>query len=147
MSFLISVRLSVRPFVRIKLGSHWTDFHEILYFNIFLRFVTKIQDSLKSDKNSGTLHEWVKLRSDKSNIENKNTHFVFNNFFIFENPAVYEKMWKNILQPVWPQMTIGRMRIACWITKATHTHTQYVTLINFPHQPWLYERASILGYT
>ena len=28
------------------------------------------------------------------NTENKNTHFVFSNFF-FENRAVYEKMWKK----------------------------------------------------
>jgi hypothetical protein len=24
---------------------------------------------------------------------------------------------------------IRRMRIACWITKATHTHSEYVTLL------------------
>ena len=30
----MSVRLSVRPFVCIEqLGSHWTDFHEILYIS------------------------------------------------------------------------------------------------------------------
>jgi hypothetical protein len=50
-------------------------------------------------------------------------------------------------------MTIWLMRIACWITKATHTHThththtQYVILIVFPLQQWLLERASMLRYT
>jgi len=48
-------------------------------------------------------------------------------------------------------MTIWRMRIACWIPKATHTHThkhtQYVTLIAFPTQHRLYERVSMLRYT
>ena len=41
------------------LGSHWKDFHEISYLGIFRKFVEKIQDSLKSDKNrvGGTLHE------------------------------------------------------------------------------------------
>jgi hypothetical protein len=39
------------------------------------------------------------------------------------------------------------MRIACWITKATNTHSQYVILIVFPPQQWLRERASILCYT
>jgi len=29
------------------------------------------------------------------------------------------------------------MRIACWIPKATDTHTEYVTLIAFPQQQWL----------
>ena len=32
-------------------------------------------------------------------------------------------MWKNIVQRGRPQMTIWRMRIACWITKAANTHT------------------------
>jgi hypothetical protein len=35
----------------------------------------------------------------------KNTHFVFNNVFS-ENRAVYEIMWKNMVQPDRPQMTI-----------------------------------------
>jgi len=35
-------------------------------------------------------------------------------------------MWKNIVKRGRPQMTIRRMRIACWITKATNTHTQVV---------------------
>ena len=35
--------------------------------------------------------------SDKSYRENQNTHFVFNNF-TFENPAVYEIMWENIVE-------------------------------------------------
>jgi len=46
-----------------------------------------------------------------------------------------------------PQMTIWRMRIACWITEATNTHPEYVILISFPLQQWLYERASMLSYT
>jgi len=56
---------------------------------------------------------------------NKNTHFVFHIFFyiIFENRAVYEIMWKNIVQRCRPQMTIRRMRIAFCIPKATHTDT------------------------
>jgi hypothetical protein len=33
-----------------QLGFPWTDFHEILYLNIFLKIVEKIQVSLKSDK-------------------------------------------------------------------------------------------------
>jgi hypothetical protein len=41
-------------------------------------------------------------------------------------------------------MTIWRMRIACWITKATHS--QYAILIAFPLQQRLQERASLLRY-
>ena len=32
-----------------------------------------------------------------------------------------------MLGPDRPQITIWRMRIACWITKATHTHTHTYT--------------------
>ena len=44
-------------------------------------------------------------------------------------------------------MTVGRMHIACWMTKATNTHSEYVILIAFPLQQWLHERASMLRYT
>ena len=42
--------------------------------------------------------------------------------------AVYEIMWINIEDPYRPQMTIWRMGITCWITKATDTHSEYVIL-------------------
>jgi hypothetical protein len=45
------------------------------------------------------------LLSDESCRQNQNTYFMFNNFFP-ENPAVYELMWKNMVQPDRPQMTI-----------------------------------------
>ena len=61
-----------------------------------------------------------------------------------ETPAIYEITWKNIVQPDRLQMTIWRMRIACWTPKATDTHSEYVILIAFPRQQWLHERASIL---
>jgi hypothetical protein len=57
-------------------------------------------------------------------VEEIKTHFVFSNFFP-ENCAFYV-MWKNIVEWGRPQMTIWRMRIACWIPKATNTHTQVV---------------------
>jgi hypothetical protein len=40
---------------------------------------------------------------------------------------------------------IRRMRFACWITKATDTHSEYVIPIGFPRQQWLRERSSMLG--
>jgi len=39
------------------------------------------------------------------------------------------------------------MRIACWTTKATKTHSEPVILTDFARQPWLRERASALRYT
>ena len=37
-----------------------------------------------------------------------------------------------------------RMFIACWILKATDTHSEYVILIAFPRQQLLRERSSLL---
>ena len=45
------------------------------------------------------------------------------------------------------QMTILRMRVACWIPKATNTHSEHVILIAFPLQQWLNERALTLRNT
>ena len=36
---------------------------------------------------------------------------------------------------------IRRMRFACWITKTTDTHSEYVILIAFPRQQLLGERV------
>ena len=56
-------------------------------------------------------------------------------------------MWKNIVDPDRPYMTIWRMRVACRIPKATNTHSEYVILNAFPLQQWLPERASMLRFT
>jgi hypothetical protein len=63
-------------------------------------------------------------------VEKMKTHFVVGNFF-FENRAIYEKMWKNIVlvERDRPQMTVWRMGFGCWIRKATNTHA-------FPQQRW-----------
>jgi hypothetical protein len=75
--------------------------------------------------------------SDKSCRETQNTLFVLNNDFFFEIRAVYEIMWKNIVQRGRPQMIIWRMRIACWIPKATNAHTGRVILIALQQKQWL----------
>ena len=63
---------------------------------------------------------------------------IFATFFcivtIIENRTVYEIMWKNIAERDRAQMSIWRMRIACWIAKATDTHSEYVIIIAFPRQ-------------
>ena len=38
-------------------------------------------------------------------------------------------MWKNTVEPGRLQMTVWRMRISCWMTKATDTHPEYVAFI------------------
>ena len=143
-----------------QLGTHWTDFHGTRYLSIFRKSVEKIQLSLKSDNNNEYftwrfMYFFIISRSvlfrirnvpDKSSRENQNTHFAFNNFF-FENRAVYEIGWKNTVKAGRPQMTVWRMRITCWIPKATNTHSKYVILIVFPLQQWLHGRAWMFRYT
>ena len=34
-----------------------------------------------------------------------------------------------------------RMRLVCWIAKATDTYSEHVIVISFPQQQWLHERA------
>ena len=60
---------------------------------------------------------------------------------------MYEIMWENIVQPDTPQMTVWRMRIAYWISKAKNTPSEYVLLTDFSLQQWLHERTSMLRYT
>jgi hypothetical protein len=45
-----------------------------------------------------------------------------------------------------PQTTIRRMRIACWIPKATNTHSEHVMLTACPLQQRLQEIALMLRY-
>jgi len=56
-------------------------------------------------------------------------------------------MWKNVVGRYRPQTTVWRRHSACGVTKATNTHSQYVTIIAFPLKHWLQERASMLRYT
>ena len=44
-------------------------------------------------------------------------------------------------------LAICRSRFACWIPKATNTHSKHLILIALLQQQWLRERASLLRYT
>jgi len=101
------------------------------------KIVEKIQVSLKSDNNSGTSHEHhcmflitsrsVLLRmrnvSHKSCRGNQTTHFLLSKLLFSKNMLFFWIMWKKKTIVDWSRahMTIWRMRIACWITKITHT--------------------------
>jgi hypothetical protein len=82
-----------------------------------------------------TISRWILLRmtnaSNKSCRENQNTQFLFSYFFS-ENRAVYELMSKNMLKPEGPQ-TMWRLRVACWIRKATRTPAHAAPLHPPPH--------------
>ena len=101
----------------------------------------------------GTLHKYLcifmtnislistsneKFFRQKMHKRPKHTFFYLLALFFFENPAVCGIMWINIVEPERPQMTIWRMRIACRITKAKNTHTEYVILIACTLQQWLH---------
>ena len=78
------------------------------------------------------ISRWILLRirivSDKSCRENQKTRFVFRKVFppqhsyrIGNNVGKYGTAGR-------PQMTVRRMRIACWMTKAADTHSECLTL-------------------
>jgi hypothetical protein len=54
-------------------------------------------------------------------------------------------MLKNMVEGDRPQMTVRPMRIACWITKATETDSEYVVLTVIPLQQWLGERYTYIA--
>ena len=68
-------------------------------------------------------------------------------FFSPENLAFYEIMWKNLIVPVRPQITIWRMCTTCWIPNATNIQLEYVIFSDFPLQQQLQESASLHIYT
>jgi len=79
-------------------------------------------------------------------VEKTKTHILYPVFLFLENRALYEIMWKNIVQLDRPQMTTLRMRTACWIPRATNTLIVY-NIYCFSATKWLHKRASILSYT
>jgi len=125
-SLCLSVRL---PILVEQLCSHWTDFNEILCWNIFRKSVEKIQVSLKCDENNGYLtrrpiYIYIYIYDHNALITSENekhfgkkfvqkieTHFVLNNFFFRKSCRLWDSV-ENIVDPDRPQMTIWRMRIA-----------------------------------
>jgi len=108
---------------------------------------TRIKGTLLEDKYTFLIiAPSILLRiSDKSCREFWNTHYVQQLFL--KKCAIYEIMWKNVVERGRPQMTIWRMHIACWIPKTTNMYSEYVILIAFPLQWWLHKYASMLHYT
>ena len=58
-------------------------------------------------------------------VEDTKTHILCSITF-FEKRVFYEKMLENILQRGKPYKKMWRMSVACWIPKATNTHTRVV---------------------
>jgi hypothetical protein len=86
--------------------------------------------------------------SDKSCTENQNTHFVFNTFSFRK----LFRLWDNVEKcgtagQATDDHTMRRMRFACWLNKATDTHSEYIILIAFSHQQWLPKGTYIFTHT
>jgi hypothetical protein len=56
---------------------------------------------------------------------------LFTIIFFSENGDTYEIIWKNTVELGRPQMTIWRMRIACWVPKAADISSEYVKFTAF----------------
>ena len=56
-------------------------------------------------------------------------------------------MLKHFVETGRPQMTILRMRVACWVPEATNIHPENAIFIDFPLQQWSHEHASMLRHT
>jgi len=81
---------------------------------------------MKTNVHVLVISRWILLRmrnvSDKTCRGNQNTHFIFSNV-LSQFVPFFGIMWKNIVKPGRPQITIWRMSIAFWIPKATVTHS------------------------
>jgi hypothetical protein len=87
--------------------------HSIIYTKINTHFLYLAEFFL----------EWWNV----SNVQKMKTNFMFKNLF-FEKRAVYEIIWKYIVQPGRPKITTWRRRIACWISKTKNINTVHSVL-------------------
>ena len=116
-------------------------FNEIWHLSIFSKPVEKIQCWLKYDKNKGyftrtAIHIFDRISgtlptirnvSDKT-VQKIKTHMLGWITFFFEYHAVYEIMWKNVVEPVRSRTPIWYKRIECWTPRLqTHTHNMCKT--------------------
>jgi len=159
-SFVMFVRLSVRlSLCTEQFGSHWTNIYEIRYLSIIRKSVNNVQFSLKSHRLTGTLHEdqyrfmiyvahffleWEKFQT---KVAEKIKTPILCWITFSRNCIMHEKRWNNIVEPDRPQMTIRHIRFACWIPKATNTHSECVIILAFPLLQWLPESASTYTYS
>jgi hypothetical protein len=61
----------------------------------------------------------------QENSQRKSKPILLSIIFCSKNRAACDTTWKNIIKPDRPQIIRG-MRIACWIPKATDTHSNHV---------------------
>ena len=74
------------------------------------------------------------------NIEKIKTHILCPNIFFFsDNRPVHEMMCKFCtVRGATDGYIMRRMLLACWIPKAAHTHSEYVTLLFLGNKCYTY---------
>jgi hypothetical protein len=85
----------------------------------------------------------------KSVVEKTETQFYVRWLFF---PRKSHRLWDNVekycrTRQATDDVIIRLMRFACWITKATDTHSECVILIAFAQSKWLRELVSMLLHT
>ena len=75
------------------------------------------------------------------------THLIFHDFFLSKVMPYTRQCGKIPNRKIGNILVIRLMRFACWISKATDTHSEYELLIAFPQQQWLRECTSVLRFT
>jgi len=69
------------------------------------------------------------------------THFTFSNFF-WKSCCSWNNVQKcGTARQATDDNTVQCMHIACWITKATAIHPEYVILVAFAWWQWVCEHA------
>jgi hypothetical protein len=76
------------------------------------------------------ISSWNKKYFIKNIVEELKTQILCSVPF-FENLIDYEKMWKKYCSTGHAAVDNMILRIACWITKATNTHSVHIILIDF----------------
>jgi hypothetical protein len=121
-SFVMCVLLSV-CLHGTTLASTGQIFMKFDIWVLFENLVERIQVSVKSDKINGYFTSGCR--------ENQNTNFLFSDFFLtlcylWDNVEKYDRARQAVDDNI-----IQYMRCACWISKVTDTHSEYVILMAF----------------
>jgi len=112
------------------LGFHWADFHELWYWSIFRKYVEKTEVSLKPDKNNGQICDNISMNSFcnekmfRHSCREKKTRVLCSVTFLRKCCRFWGKVeGDGRVRQTTDGNIIRRARFACWITKATDTHS------------------------
>jgi hypothetical protein len=117
-SSVMSVCTSVRTSDRLEqLGSHWTNFLEVLYLCIFRQSVdeimflynlTRMAESSGEDLRTFMISRGFIRRMRNISVKScrENQHKLFMVKILFLKLVLFVRLWQNMVGPGWPQMTV-----------------------------------------